>query len=152
MPKKTIYVRESDLALWKEAEELAQESLSGLLADALREYVMTRRAREGEMGRIVVEIAEDGDSPVVKKAFTGTWVVEDFGSDDEQVMAGTLYDVALSEKGAVVVFPHSRNDDPQAMFIFDSFEDFEGAGEFPEDLVSAVGSSTGRTYVQELDI
>ena len=104
------------------------------------------------MGRIVVEVTEDEDSPVVKKAFTGTWLIQDFESSESNVMIGTRYDVALSEKGAIVVFPHSRNDNPRAMFIFDSFEDFEGAEEFPEDLVSAVGSSTGRTYVQELDI
>ena len=97
MPKKTVYVRESDLELWEEAEKMAKESLSGLLAVALREYVTQQRARDGEMGRIVVEVADDEDSPLVKKAFTGTWLMEDFISADPNVMAGTLYDVALSE-------------------------------------------------------
>ena len=51
-----------------------------------------------------------------------------------------------------MVCPHSRDENPTKMFIFDSFEDFEEAEGFPEDLVSAVGSPTGHTYVEELNI
>ena len=44
-PKKTIYVNDADQEVWDQAEALAiKESFSGLLTDALRNYIQGRRA------------------------------------------------------------------------------------------------------------
>lgn len=45
MPKKTVYVRESDLPLWERAEVLAQgDSVSSILTEALQQYLEGRQA------------------------------------------------------------------------------------------------------------
>ncbi len=45
MPKKTVYIRESDLPLWERAEVLAQgDSVSSILTEALQQYLEGRQA------------------------------------------------------------------------------------------------------------
>lgn len=50
MPKKTIYVKEADLALWARAEESAgDDSLSGVLTEALRRYLDGQSSLVGQV-------------------------------------------------------------------------------------------------------
>ncbi|AEJ38252.1 hypothetical protein TPY_0024 [Sulfobacillus acidophilus TPY] len=70
MPKKTIYIRDSDVELWEQAESVAKngESVSAVLSEALRQYLtghQTRtawvRLKGAEDGiRVRVEPAPDG--------------------------------------------------------------------------------------------
>jgi len=49
MPNKTIYVRDEDISLFEEAERLGGDSLSGIIAEALRRFVATKRAEQQGM-------------------------------------------------------------------------------------------------------
>lgn len=50
MPKKTVYVRDSDLAVWEAAERLAgEDSFSGVLTAALQRYLEDRRPVVGRV-------------------------------------------------------------------------------------------------------
>jgi hypothetical protein len=69
VPKKTIYVRDADLPLWEQAETVAQgDSVSGVLADALRQYLAGNPTRtawvslvgQQEVLRVRVEPAPGG--------------------------------------------------------------------------------------------
>ena len=53
MPNKTIYVKDDDVTLFDEAEALSGDSLSRVIADALREFVEAKKkraARRAERG------------------------------------------------------------------------------------------------------
>jgi len=49
MPNKTIYVKDEDLGLFEEAKKLGGESLSSVIAEALRLFVTTKRAEQQGM-------------------------------------------------------------------------------------------------------
>jgi len=49
MPNKTIYVKDEDLQVFEEAEKLGGDSLSGIIAEALRRFVATKKAEQQGM-------------------------------------------------------------------------------------------------------
>ncbi len=157
MPRKMIYIREGDKDLWEKAEEFAGESLSGLLAAALREYIDQRERINGKMGRITVEV-EDRDGNVTKKGFTGAWLVGasdvcQFGveSEESSIDIGTRFAVARTEGGRYVVCVGHCNEDHARNFeVFEDFEDL--TDELPDDIAAAAATADGSYYVHELDI
>lgn len=60
MPKKTIYVADENLALYTRAEELGGESLSSVIADALRRYVDIKEAEAEGYEQHVTEVGRWG--------------------------------------------------------------------------------------------
>lgn len=56
MPQKTIYVADKDLALFDKAEELGGDSLSAVIADALRRYVDQKEAEAQGYEEHVIEV------------------------------------------------------------------------------------------------
>ncbi len=69
VPNKTIYVSESDLPLFEDAQLLADGNLSGAIAQALREYVRTAEvARLHQFDSVTVSVGPPGGRR--KKRFT----------------------------------------------------------------------------------
>mgnify|MGYP000890511105 CR=1 FL=1 len=58
--QKTIYVADKDLALFDRAEELGGESLSAVIADALRRYVATKEAEAQGYEEHIIEVGHQG--------------------------------------------------------------------------------------------
>src|SRR5262245_33329451 len=76
-PRRSVYVRAEDQAIWDEAERLAQvrgDSLSPLIAQALREYVAQHRVDPGQLQRIEVD-TWNRDGQLVRRAFRGRWLI-----------------------------------------------------------------------------
>ena len=58
MPNKTIYVSQSDLPTFDEAQQLAGEALSAVIARALREYVARHQERGKDMREVTVQVGQ----------------------------------------------------------------------------------------------
>ena len=56
MPNKTIYVSENDLPIFEQAQQIAGEALSPVIARALREYVARNQEREKGMKEVSVKV------------------------------------------------------------------------------------------------
>ena len=151
---KTLYVREGAEELWEKAGQLCGDSVSGLVERLLEEYVRSKElTRRDELSRIVVNVRYRADGPVVSKAFTGRWLVDEFETDDPQFNAGTQFHVAITEKGNFVLCVGSRGEDFDERFtVFESLTALANGEAIPEDLVSAVANEIGETYTEELNI
>lgn len=154
--QKTLYVREDSVPLWEEAERISGMSASALVEMLLREYVnaASRESTTEQGDYIVVTVAqsEDDDAPVVRKRFRGAWIIDGFKSESERVYSGTIFDVAVTEKGRIVVLTRYRHDEHyDYMTIYEGFENLKLSDE-PEDLISAIALELGEDYVVDLDI
>lgn len=149
--RRTIYVRKGDEEIWEMAEKLAGDSLAGLIADLLRDFVTREEQRKlaALQGMDRVEVSyEDPDRGLTRKAFTGRWVLDDYPSQ-----MGGFYDVALTIGGRfVLLFAHRRGH----FTFFRVFENLEELGEdevvCPKDVLEELKSTLDPKHVQELDI
>ena len=79
MPNKTIYVRDEDVSLFEEAEKLGGDSLSGIIAEALRRFVTVKRAEMFGMQEHVLHVGvlrSQGDDDVRTVRFVGRLLAE----------------------------------------------------------------------------
>jgi hypothetical protein len=150
MGRKTIYVKDSDEALFEWAEKEAGESLSSLFADCLRQR-KRKAEREAELSKdgfetIIVEV-EDKDGRIRKKQFEGKWIVWEYVSES----ANGLYYVAFTKRGRIATMYDDQYGSTKEFEVFDSFDEFADS-EFPEDFISAVGLELDEDYVEVLNI
>jgi hypothetical protein len=157
MPNKTVYVRDGDVGLWEKAEQLAGESLSAFLTDALRRHVscVEREAKlKADEERIVVEVS-DGEGHPIKKAFRGTWLVRDWGPEGWGAARTAAGRIAVLELGGLQVFENLDELDAWGEGIQQEFDDDEmdqwADGKVLE-FVALVAAALGEDYVVELDI
>ena len=154
MPTKMIYVREGDKELWEKAEQLAGDSLSGLLAEALRQYV-DRKERErkmqeeseGAMSKQELEVnAVNPETGVVDSA--RTFKVRFVG---RLLASNNTTDVYLTKGGSLVVYQTSS--DIASYEKFDTLKDFaeEYGDALGEDMMAEIAEALGEEYVLEID-
>src|SRR3712207_1476134 len=62
MPNKTLYVRDADLPLFEQAQEMLGESTSAMFAEFLRERVTNMRPEEGRIVALIDEIKADREA------------------------------------------------------------------------------------------
>ena len=113
MPNKTIYVREEDLPVFEEAERLGGDSLSGIIAEALRRFVAVKRAEMFGMREHALPVGilcSQGDDDTRKVRFVGRLLAEaevltgqtsSRSSRDDQ---GTDYKIYQTQAGRVLVW------------------------------------------------
>ena len=156
MPNKTIYVKDSDVELWNEAEQLAGESMSAFIADALRSHVAIARRRKelgDQMERITIDMSDKYGERTWTAGFTGTWLVypdDDSRTAEEGWDSGVAWGVALTQKNRIAVFTRHVNTDDSQFEHYDSISD--AAGKVPGDILSQAAGALGEDYVVELDI
>ena len=98
MPNKNIYVSESDLPLFEEAQELAKGNLSSVIVHALRQYVKLERIRQGGFEEITVKVNPDG--LFTKKRFQGRLLTRmRFRVERDGTNRVVTYMVYLTSKG-----------------------------------------------------
>ena len=109
MPNKTIYVKDEDLSLFEEAEKLGGDSLSAVIAQAVKRFVQVKRAEtQGledhtlEVGRASTRGADDtrkirfvGRKLAGQTAYTGQT-----SSQDDR---GTDYKIYQTKAGKIIV-------------------------------------------------
>lgn len=110
MPNKTIYVKDEDLGLFEEAEKLGGESLSGIIAEALRRFVATKRAEVQGMKEHILTVGvlrSQGDDDTRKVRFVGRMLssAEVFtGQTSSRDDRGTDYKIYQTQAGRILVW------------------------------------------------
>src|SRR5512145_2167127 len=83
--RKNIYVKDSDLPLFEWAEENAGDSLSSILAEALRLFKQRKEteAKLKEQGyeTLTVELQAPGSNYIRTKQFEGKWILDRYRTD-----------------------------------------------------------------------
>lgn len=76
MPNKTIYVKDEDLQVFEEAERLGGDSLSSIIAEALKRFVSVKRAEQQGMDEhtLAIDNPEQGKKTL---KFVGRLLVSD---------------------------------------------------------------------------
>jgi hypothetical protein len=127
---------------------VAGGSLSGLLSNFISNYVSRQEGIRNGMERIEITV-EDRDGTPRKKAFVGSWLVCEEGSDAED-QSGVAWSVAQTLHGRFAVLSEHRYH-PTLLEVFDRLEEADGL--LPSDIfahaMEAAGLGEG---VEELDI
>lgn len=150
MGRRTIYVKDSDEALFEWAEKESGESLSAIFAECLRQR-KRKAEREAELARedfetITVDV-EGEDGRVRTKQFEGKWIVIEFESES----ANGRYFAAFTKGGRIVAMCDDQYGTTKEFEVFNSFDELADSG-FPEDFVSAVGVELDEDYIEVLNI
>jgi hypothetical protein len=110
MPNKTIYVRDEDVSLFEEAEKLGGDSLSGIIAEALRRFVAVKRAEQQGMQEYTLSVGilrSQGDDDTRKVRFVGRLLAEAevlTGQLSDRKDRGTDYKIYQTQAGRVLVW------------------------------------------------
>ena len=114
MPNKTIYVRDEDVSLFEEAEKLGGDSLSSVIAEALRRFVATKKAEQQGMQEYTLSVGvlrSQGDDDTRKVRFVGRLLAEAEVLTDHQTSSrssrddrGTDYKIYQTQAGRVLVW------------------------------------------------
>jgi hypothetical protein len=111
MPNKTIYVKDEDVQIFEEAEKLGGDSLSGVIAEALRRFVTVKRAEMFGMREHALPVgilhAQGDDTRKVR--FVGRLLAEaevltDQTSPRDRDGRGTDYKIYQTQAGRVLVW------------------------------------------------
>jgi hypothetical protein len=135
MPTKTIYVKEEDMPIFERAAEIAGDSLSSIITDAVRDYVRRKEAEDSEMREIILEIGtwpNHGDNNTKKVAFIGVSLEEmtpfkgQTNSRDDRGVDWKLY---LTKKGKYVIYRRvwSRRQDESSYAEYYILDELPGA-------------------------
>jgi EXLDI family protein len=91
MPNKTIYVSQNDVPIFEEAQQIAGEALSSVIAKALREYVARRQEKEKGMKDVAVKVGTKGSEREQRfvAANLGKW--KGLSEDDEWWLEASIY-------------------------------------------------------------
>ena len=160
-PNKTLYVRDEDGPVWDRAEyvaELNRQSVSQLVAAALRSYLPTVHTPEDAMEDIRVRVGErveplhDVPSSAASyretEAFTGRWLVppgEEATSRATQQTTGYCYGVALTRRGQIAVYRyHPQALRPATLEAFASLQEAQLPGDIEEKAAAAMGRENVR--------
>jgi len=110
MPNKTIYVRDEDLQIFEEAEKLGGDSLSGIIAEALRRFVDVKRAELYGMQEHVLHVGvlrSQGADDVRTVRFVGRLLAEAevfTGQTSDRKDRGTVYQIYQTKAGKILVW------------------------------------------------
>lgn len=174
MPQTTIYIKEEDLPVFERAKQIAgEESLSSVIAQAVRQFVTTHETREKGYEEIKLLVGREDMERT--KRFVGRFLAE------EEVYVGktndrrdrrwklTAYETA---KGKIVIFAKyitlwQHEMSHSHMLIFNSLEDLQRDAKpgkifdehddyaeipFPGSLLDAIEEALGRDPGEWLDI
>lgn len=163
MPKRTVYVRDEDQAVWDQAEALAgQDSLSSFVAEALRRLIEVKEtaARGFAEVELPVRYALDEAFPEVidmrPVSFRGRVIAQHVGGN------GTIqWTVYLTPKGNLLFYQISGVDgkDGATYEVFKSLQEAERAvwpdepaRKYPLELLRKVSEGNGENWPVHLDI
>jgi hypothetical protein len=164
-PAKTVYIRDEDAPIWQRAEETAErtrQSVSQLVAGALRHYLPTIHTPDDEMESIRVKVG-DRVTPLPDtvaspadysrtEEFTGRWLVppgEGSSSRYTKQTTGYCYAVALTRRGQIAVYRyHPKALRASELEAFASLED----ADLPPDIEEKASGILGKERVIWRDI
>lgn len=109
MPRKNIYVKDEDVTLFDKAEELGGDSISAVIAEALKKYIEVKEAESMGMEEytLIVGFTSERNNDTKKVRFTGRKLAEGTcysGSTSDGRDRGTTYEIYETKAGKVVIF------------------------------------------------
>ncbi len=110
MPNKTIYVRDEDVSLFEEAEKLGGDSLSSIIAEALRRFVAVKRAEAGGMEEYTLTagtLRTEGADDIKQIRFVGRKLAEAdvyTGQTSDRRDRGTAYRIYQTKAGKILIW------------------------------------------------
>ncbi len=105
MATKQIYVKDADLPLFEQAEQLGGESLSAVIAEALRRFVDLKRAEAEGFKEVELQVGPDDHLRTVRfvgRKLAGTRILE--GKTSERNDRGTDVAVYQGQAGKLLVY------------------------------------------------
>lgn len=172
--QKMIYIRKEDIELFDKAQELSDDSLSGILAEALKDYVA--KLEGGHQGfevltfKIGKDLTPSGSGTYRKIRFTGKKIVEskttlgdrikyDGGTDWELYLTPNQGWVAIrenweTEHNPIEGVPYYITRD---FWIASTLEELQSLkdGDFPliqPELINIAKESSQKGFIEYLDI
>ncbi|WP_461369021.1 hypothetical protein [Candidatus Darwinibacter acetoxidans] len=110
MANKTIYVKDEDVSLFEEAEKLGGDSLSSVIAEALRRFVSVKRAERQGMQEYTLPVGvlrSQGDDDIRQIRFVGRKLAEAevlTGQTSSRDDRGTDYKIYQTQAGRILVW------------------------------------------------
>ncbi len=109
MPNKTIYVRAEDVSLFEEAEKLGGDSLSAVIAQAVKRFVQVKRAEQQGMQEhtLSVGVLRSQGADTRKVRFIGRLLAEAevlTGQTSDRRDRGTVYQIYQTKAGKILVW------------------------------------------------
>ena len=172
MPNKTIYVKDEDLAIFEEAEKLGGDSLSAVIAEAVKRFVSVKRGEGADMKEYTLNVGifrTQGVDDTRKIRFVGRLLAEGTtysGQFSDGRDRGTKYRIYQSRAGKVIpVWEHWSDHDGENTTVDyivlgslpDQNDEFEGAGfgipvsGFPGSLLQEAAEKLGQEMVEFIE-
>lgn len=154
-PSKTLYVRDEDVSVWEQAEHAAKsarQSVSSLVAAALRSHLSTLESHRDRAGQVTVDMRDD--MRAWTEAFAGRWLIEPGDDNRGTEDAGACYGIALTAKGRIAVYSYHVNDRwPPHLGVYDNLDQAEAeTSGLPKELLAAAASEMGEQRIVWRDI
>lgn len=163
--KKSIYIKDEDIAVFEEAAALGGDNLSGVIADAVKQYVEKKKAEK----RVILEVGTwpaQGAADIKRISFKGR-LLADIETDprDDKYDYGTRWQIYQTKRGNYVLYwrKWTIHEDEPIVADYTVLDDlpergteYEGEISFsrpvPGGLVEKAGETMGRDTVEHLDI
>jgi EXLDI family protein len=101
MPNKTIYVSQKDEKLFEEAQQLAGEALSSVIARALKEFVSHSKLRADGMKEISIKVGIKGSER--EQRFIGSQIGKWQGLSDDRTLFQTAKIFMTNKKNLAIL-------------------------------------------------
>jgi hypothetical protein len=157
MANKNVYVADEDLPIFQEAQELAGESISKVIVQALRQYVMQKELEAtGLKEYVAMEGDDEGGLNVNKIRFIGKLIstAVDGTENGEKSDTYTLY---YTRKGKFLLqvrteyHPKISNEINYRYEIIDDFDALCAKGLLPK-LIKDAEEQLGKSHIRFIDI
>lgn len=154
--RKNIYIKDEDAGIFEKAEQIGGESLSAVIAEALRRYVAAEEAKAQDMKEITIEVGTwhpEGSDDVKKIKFLGRKIGggRTYTTGDSR---GIDYDLYLTAKGKILVIKERwsrwQGETTTATYtVCDSLEQVDGV---PGGIVQEAADALDIELAEYLDI
>ena len=174
MPNKTIYVREEDLPVFEEAEKLGGDSLSAVIAQAVKRFVQVKRAESGGMEEYTLTagtLRTEGADDIKQVRFVGRKLAEAdvyTGQTSDRRDRGTVYQIYQTKAGKILVWWRrwscwERENDYTDYAVMDALPGYDddifgrahgdmlGPVELPGSLLQAAAEALGEELVEWIE-
>ncbi|HUC96760.1 MAG TPA: EXLDI protein [Candidatus Saccharimonadales bacterium] len=169
MSNKTIYVSQKDETLFEEAQQLAGEALSSVIARALREFVSRSKQRDDGMKEISIKVGIKGSER--EQRFIGSQIGKWQGLSDDRTLFQNAKIYITNKKNLAILLTtvskaslltnpdkwkksgdYLENSNHSELFVAENAEQFKD--KLPADLMQVVinASEKEEKAVEYLDI
>lgn len=158
MPRKNFYISEADeKEVYQRAKELAGDSMSSIIVDALKQYIYSKETLAKEMGPIVIFGGEVDHKLNVSKGTNFQFTGKEIAKHTETNKSGfqMSYKLYFTLKGKFLLWVSAldRKTDIEtcSRFVLDSIRDLSER-DIPNELISQAVKNMPEVTYEELDI